>query len=489
MLRNNLRQFLDDERGSYTIWSLVWFILYVAVGGLAVDGTDAYNKQTLLQATADAAALAGVMSLPDEVDAVDQALAFAANNMKPEVNGLVLKPTDVYIGNWNSDTETFTITSGTDVNAVYVITRRSRDNGNPVVMSFLRILQLFGFDPRWDVVAEAVAVTYQPGCLMTNGLFAGNKVDFTSNNEFKDICIHGENIIDDPGHNYAIEIQNNGTIGENVQFSTPDTDDFTGLPTACSNDGLCTAGGDIDPQVLIEGDLMPLEAGLISDAINAFLNEQDSVFAPNYLYNSVGTESLLYPFETIDLDNCTQCTQSIDPETGETIYTYEETLDPGKIYLVKCDNQMTQFDLPDSNIQPDLVHVGVVSQCRIGGGQGMNITDSMLASATVGNGSKPYDVNGIHLVNVGRLGSETPCDPSGGVRLYSASSVKFTANLPINGAQIIAQGDIQFTANSTVSGISALAGNDITMTANNSFEYCPPGDEDFDVLWRYRLVR
>jgi Flp pilus assembly protein TadG len=59
VLHTSFRSFLRDESGSYTIWSLIWFSLYVAIGGLAVDMTDAYRNQTLLQSTADASALAG----------------------------------------------------------------------------------------------------------------------------------------------------------------------------------------------------------------------------------------------------------------------------------------------------------------------------------------------------------------------------------------------------------------------------------------------
>lgn len=60
-IANGLRRFAADERGSYTLWSLVWFMLYVALGGVTVDVTDAYRNQTLLQSTADAAVLAAVM--------------------------------------------------------------------------------------------------------------------------------------------------------------------------------------------------------------------------------------------------------------------------------------------------------------------------------------------------------------------------------------------------------------------------------------------
>jgi len=54
VLSKSFHKFLRDESGGYTIWSLIWFSLYVAMGGLAVDVTDAYRNQTMLQSTADA---------------------------------------------------------------------------------------------------------------------------------------------------------------------------------------------------------------------------------------------------------------------------------------------------------------------------------------------------------------------------------------------------------------------------------------------------
>ena len=40
MLSKNTRKFLADESGAYTIWSLLWFSIYVAIGGLAVERND-----------------------------------------------------------------------------------------------------------------------------------------------------------------------------------------------------------------------------------------------------------------------------------------------------------------------------------------------------------------------------------------------------------------------------------------------------------------
>ena len=56
MLTKTLHEFLSDEGGVGTVWGLLWFILFVGIGGLAVDTTNGFRVQTMLQATADAAA-------------------------------------------------------------------------------------------------------------------------------------------------------------------------------------------------------------------------------------------------------------------------------------------------------------------------------------------------------------------------------------------------------------------------------------------------
>ena len=63
------QEFLNDEHGAGTIMGLLWFILLVGITGLAVDVTDGFRSRTMLQATADASALAAVIDLPDEAAA------------------------------------------------------------------------------------------------------------------------------------------------------------------------------------------------------------------------------------------------------------------------------------------------------------------------------------------------------------------------------------------------------------------------------------
>ncbi len=187
MLNESLDRFLRDERGGYTIWGLTWFMLCVGIGGLAVDITDAYRNQTLLQATADAAALAGILSpLNDEAEVDFQATNYAAFNMSTAVNGIVLTNTDVDIGTWNFTTQEFTL-GGADPNAVRTRTRRDATNGNPVATNFLRIVGL----QNWNVNAEAIAAIGIDWCF-ENGIIAGENLDVKPHTNFIDeICLIG----------------------------------------------------------------------------------------------------------------------------------------------------------------------------------------------------------------------------------------------------------------------------------------------------------
>ena len=57
MLRKRVYEFFREEFGGGTIFGLLWFILIVGICGLAVDTTNGFRNKTMLQATADTAAL------------------------------------------------------------------------------------------------------------------------------------------------------------------------------------------------------------------------------------------------------------------------------------------------------------------------------------------------------------------------------------------------------------------------------------------------
>ncbi len=104
MLCGMCRKFLNDELGGGTIFGLLWFMLLVGITGMAVDSTNGFRNRTMLQATADAAALAGAISLTNEAAAVATAVSYSVDNMSGAHYGDVLNGTrhGAFSGNRNS---------------------------------------------------------------------------------------------------------------------------------------------------------------------------------------------------------------------------------------------------------------------------------------------------------------------------------------------------------------------------------------------------
>jgi hypothetical protein len=70
---------------------LLWFILLVGIISLVVDTINGLRNRTMLQATADAAALGGAIDLPGAAAAVTSVAAYSAGNMPAALYGSVLK--------------------------------------------------------------------------------------------------------------------------------------------------------------------------------------------------------------------------------------------------------------------------------------------------------------------------------------------------------------------------------------------------------------
>ncbi len=491
MLSARIRDFINDESGAYTVWSLVWFSLYVAIGGLAVDMTDGYRTQSLLQSTADAAALAAVMSLPNEADGRQQAVSYSQDNMLQNTHGTVVRSGEVVFGTWTISPRNFA-PGGVEPNAAMVTARRASGNENPLATNFLRIIGLV----EWDVNAITIATRFYPDCLLRgNALIAGNRVDLTSNNVLRNTCVHGENLIEDPAHDYAVEIQNNGTIYDDVQISMPDEEMMIDRPTICSNEGLCTPGR------ITEGNLMPAEAFSIDEFITGMQDPTSTEYLPGDLYGVDGEGNTIFPpYNQIDLSNCSACIDipppvEYDPVTGLplppgpiTAYEYVEVMQPGNVYNFTCSDPMDVLKLPDPAIQPVLQGVAIISQCRINGHSNMVIEGSLLATSAIGGGSKGYEKAVIHFPSNVTFGANDNCAPGGNVGLYSAASVHISAAGAIDGLRIVARGDVELSAGQTADDLNISAGHNIRLTANNDIGTGCVGDAEGPLAWRYRLV-
>lgn len=461
MLSPSIRKFISDESGGYTIWSLIWFSLYVCMGGLAVDFTDAYRNRTQLQATADVAALAGVMSLPDTSEAVSAAIGFAGSNMPVEINGRVVEPDDVFTGNWDTANARFTA-NGSPLNAVYVAARRADVNQNPLATNFLRILSLWGLPvDRFNINTEAVAIKYVPACLTENGLVALNQVSITSGNAIRGICVHGQNETADPGQDYAVQF-NNGNSFQDVEVSMPDLKDMPTRQQMCDhNSGIC------DPGTLVEGDMWPEDIKHLADIL-AGLADGTSPYIPGNVF--------------VDADGNPINELTIETGLNEN---YNGPFEPGHAYNINCSGSNKQFKLPADT---ELNHVVIVADCQIGAASGGSIKNSVLATSAVGNGSDPLGANVISLPSSWNIGDANFCtDGSGQVSIFAMASVHVAAQQTISGLRAVVGGNFDLTAQSDVAGVSIEAGDSISATANGDFTYC---SQAFDgaYAWSYRLV-
>lgn len=162
-MRNRL---FADDRGGVTAPNVLWTVVCLAIGGLAVDGAHAWRVKAMLHAAAQAGAHAGAAAmtrndlldpaLNTDEDPAQVALDQVALNLTHPSFRDALVPQDVALGTWNSDTGSFT-ESAVDPDAIRVTLRRDRINGNSLPTNFLRVI---GFD-RWDISVQAVARTVE----------------------------------------------------------------------------------------------------------------------------------------------------------------------------------------------------------------------------------------------------------------------------------------------------------------------------------------
>ncbi len=437
-------QFWRDEQGAGTVFGLLWFALLVGICGLAVDATNGFRSRTMLQATADAAALAGAIDLPNNSEVVDTAVAYSVENMGEEVNGLVLKPEDVIIGRWDQATRSLDTTSIVP-DAVMVNVFQSDENSNPLPVNFLRIIGL----QSWNVRAQAVAQRFIPDCLK-DGLIARNTVNISSNNGFVNkICIHGQKGVDMESNNY---------FEPGVNVSMPNLDM---LDAQNHNTGLQDA--------LREDILDPRMVNHIEEIMNSYLDPATAPYLPSYI-----TDPTL-------------------PAINLLAANFQwSKVKPNRVHYVNCTNPQQNLRIPNGYI---LMNVVIIADCKIQIGSGAKVFNSVLGSRAEstlnGQGNQDKLRQGASIVvesNV-QLGVPDNCAPGGGVQLFSNNAMLFSSTTTFDGVQIVSGGDVMLGARDQgIRGISVQSGRNIYMTANNMMGLCSGGAPGLFTVDYYRLV-
>ncbi len=414
----SLHGFLQDDSGAMTIWALFWFILFVGLLGLAVDTTNGFRVQTMMQATADAAAHGAALDLPDDIAAMGTALEYADKNMPAGAYGNVLALGDVEVGTWDIATRTFT--SGTlPYNGVRVTLRSTSATGNPVPVNFLRIIGLM----EWNITVRAIAAHDPPDNCLLNGFVSRRKVFSGSENDYvDDLCIHGQT---------GVKVGSTNYFEDGVQVSMID---YADLEESQENDGLHPGPGGDPPGALLERDFDPPLVDMVPTIV-AGLKTGD-VVPPGFI-----TEGPVF------VQNLPS-----NPEPY-TLYIVEEVVDFG------------------SNVA--ISNIAVVSDQEIKTGSNVSLSNVFLASLdkiTLGSenqiGASDYCDSGEGEVHIFAQGE------------YSAGSQSSYSGVQVVGAGIVKLGSELHS----LKGIAVQAGDDLFWGSAELFGGCgaptlflPPG--------------
>lgn len=169
----NTRATAQGRRGISLLYSVLVMGLMVLLASMVVDFGRAQVTKNELRRAADAAARAGAASLFQDPDgAVTVAIDYAARN-RADGKSVVVLPSDVQVGDWNSTLRQFTPVTGSarlNANAIRVVASMTAARGTAVPTTWGKLARKSGF----DVSAESIALRIEP-------IFVDQNVQGTAN--------------------------------------------------------------------------------------------------------------------------------------------------------------------------------------------------------------------------------------------------------------------------------------------------------------------
>lgn len=152
-------RFFEDDKGAMLPLMAALVLMTTAGAALAVDLTRAYSMRAHLQVTADSAALAAAIKLPD-IDAAREAAIFYTKKNLPSFPD-ILRNEDFEFGHWNNISRTVE-NDGAVPSAVRLTLRLNEERGNGLKTVFAGVLG----EGVVDVGASAVAGKQGVTCMI-----------------------------------------------------------------------------------------------------------------------------------------------------------------------------------------------------------------------------------------------------------------------------------------------------------------------------------
>lgn len=426
---DRVARFGRDETGSATIVAICFLMMFVVVGGIAVDFNRSISDRTSLQITADTAAHAALYTREKKgVEEAKQMALETIDNMLPAAGfgENAVTHSDVEFGVWDSQTATFVADPGAN-SAVRVTAQMTQDRGNP---SRNLLLQVIGQD-TFDIAVTSTYSTYFPPCF-TEGFVAEEVVDIQSNNSFSDgFCIHS---------NDYVSLNQNNFFEPGTIVSMPNLDRLD-MPKSGfeRNEGLQTA--------LRSGKYRLRLLSQLPDMIDSFWGGSGK-----YLPDFVDAGAVFdVPFGNDRLPDGTLAGSSLTPQHFE----------PNAVNRHSCGTS-GKITMEAGTYSEFLF----ITDCEVKFANGVILEDVVVATTN----TSAMSLNSPSGLSVGR---DDNCGTGGGAVLMTMGGFNAAASLSVYGGQILAVGDIQFAANADgIQGASFQAKGRIEGTSNMNMGFC-----------------
>ncbi len=474
-------RFLEDETGGGTALSLMTCLMLVLIGGLAVDGTNAWRHQQLLQQSADVAAHAGAVAFANGSSAEEAraaAIAAVQLNVPSAIYGNVFEDVSTDVVAIHYDPVTNIAKSTGRKNAVAVFLHRTTLAGNPVSTTMLNIVSLVNPDfenPEFEVNGASVAtVTKTQTCNSTDGIYAKDQVNFTSSNTFgAGYCIHSQSDVWMPQSN---------TFLDSAGISMPDLADCGSKCTDSANPGSEAAA--FERNLLIPD----LEEFILATS-DAFLDTFGNSSQKAEFFSGKSLEISAFP--ALEAEGIITAGLSKGAVVTMNEATFEALTDipRGLVYEVTCTagGNGGNARLTFSNLAGEIRDVAIITNCVLEFDPGANVIASLLlttrdkttASVTAGSGAFVGDPAG-------------GCDVDERTTIMSLGQMNVPADFAGSNLSIIVDEDIHLSAtgsSSTLShsGISLMSSAEIHVSAGHTFNSC--AGPDSGLMPELRVIR
>jgi Flp pilus assembly protein TadG len=451
-------RFVADEAGAGTVFALFLFMTILVLGGIALDGSNAWRNATHLSASADAASHAGAVALArggglEDVRSLADAAARA--NMPAARYGSVVADAVEDIQLMHFDTTTRTLSSVGSQNAVVVTLRQTEANLNPVRTYYLRLI---GVD-TWDVVGQSIAI-YEASseCNNTDGIYAVDEVSLSSSNSVgSGFCVHSQ---------HAVWLPQQNTFGQGSRVSMPNL-------TACKSKCTETANPGINPMAI--NMILPDFGQYIMDMYDDFSAPYGTAGIKKDWFDDKDMTSVdlanLVAAGVNKLPNVTNIGAVVDL-TWDQFHAIPE-LPAGLVYRVDCKNNgnsgKTQLTFDGSTGR--MRDAALLTNCSLAfdddafvlGSRGITTRDQSTAAVTSGSKVTVADPT-------------KQCQDEDRTTIMSMSRVSVPAEFVMSNVTLVVDDDVNIasaTSSGTVSrGLSIYASGKVSMSSQHNLQVC-----------------